>query len=92
MLAQHPKQEGKLIVKRVLALGGTTLVPPLANHPGTGLHTQALTEVPEDFVWLGGDNLAMSSDSRDYGAVPKSLLLGRLTAQVCTILMFVAAH
>lgn len=61
---------------------GATVAPPLANHPGTGLHTQAVADVPPGHVWLGGDNLAMSTDSRDYGPVPKSLLVGRLTAQV----------
>jgi len=82
VLAQHPKHGNKLIVKRVLATGGTMLAPPLANHPGTGLHKQAIVDVPPGFVWLGGDNLAMSNDSRDYGPVPQSLLLGKLTAQV----------
>eukprot|EP00892_Ulva_mutabilis_P007408 jgi/Ulvmu1/5039/UM021_0056.1 len=82
VLAEHPEQTGKLIVKRVLATGGTSLAAPLANTPGTGLHKQPLVQVPEGFVWLGGDNMAMSSDSRDYGPVPQSLLLGRLAAQV----------
>jgi mitochondrial inner membrane protease subunit 1 len=42
-----------------------------------------LIKVPRGHVWLTGDNLANSIDSRDYGAVPEATLRGRILARVC---------
>lgn len=38
--------------------------------------------VPPGHVWVGGDNLANSTDSRDYGPVPLGLVRGRVIAKV----------
>ena len=38
--------------------------------------------VPEGHVWLQGDNLSNSIDSRNYGAVPEATLKGRVLARV----------
>jgi mitochondrial inner membrane protease subunit 1 len=34
--------------------------------------------VPQGHVWLQGDNLNNSTDSRSYGAVPLALVRGRV--------------
>ena len=42
------------------------------------------SQVPEGHVWLQGDNLANSTDSRAYGAVPLGLVRGRVFYKVHT--------
>jgi signal peptidase I len=41
-----------------------------------------LRQVPRGHVWLQGDNLHNSTDSRHYGPVPYALLRGRVFAKV----------
>ncbi|MGH0133235.1 UNVERIFIED_CONTAM: hypothetical protein FKN15_005612 [Acipenser sinensis] len=37
-----------------------------------------LVMVPKGHVWLGGDDLKNSTDSRSYGPVPYTLITGRV--------------
>ncbi|KAN0040645.1 hypothetical protein ACTA71_008983 [Dictyostelium dimigraforme] len=37
-----------------------------------------LYEVPKDYVWIEGDNYETSRDSRNYGAIPKRLITGKV--------------
>ena len=39
-------------------------------------------KVPKGHIWLQGDNLANSIDSRNYGPVPEATLKGRVLARV----------
>ena len=39
-----------------------------------------MIEVPEGHVWLAGDNLAHSRDSRTYGPLPMALIRGKIVA------------
>ncbi|MCO5585311.1 hypothetical protein L7F22_039244 [Adiantum nelumboides] len=40
--------------------------------------------IPPGHVWLTGDNMANSTDSRDYGPVPLGMIRGRVIARVST--------
>lgn len=48
----------------------------------TALLQSALFQIPTGHVWLQGDNLIMSRDSREYGPVPLALVRGRVVCQV----------
>lgn len=39
-------------------------------------------QVPAGHVWLEGDNLENSCDSRDFGPVPQGLIRGRVICKV----------
>ncbi len=41
-------------------------------------------QVPKGHVWLQGDNIILSRDSREYGPIPLALVKGRVVFQVCS--------
>lgn len=83
MLSEHPSVPGRLVVKRLLALPGDTVLAPSHLDAGCGCHIEQAVTLPEGCVWLSGDNLACSLDSRAFGPVPYQLLMGRLLCKVC---------
>jgi inner membrane protease subunit 1 len=46
------------------------------------LKEREYTNVPAGHVWVGGDNLSNSTDSRSYGPVAMGLVKGRVFAKV----------
>ena len=44
--------------------------------------SREVIRVPKGHVWIQGDNLSNSIDSRNYGAVPEATLKGRVLARV----------
>eukprot|EP00002_Diphylleia_rotans_P020807 TRINITY_DN4039_c0_g3_i1.p1 TRINITY_DN4039_c0_g3~~TRINITY_DN4039_c0_g3_i1.p1 ORF type:complete len:154 (+),score=25.17 TRINITY_DN4039_c0_g3_i1:96-557(+) len=42
----------------------------------------SLYQIPEGQVWIEGDNTSSSTDSRSYGAIPISMVKGRVCFQV----------
>jgi inner membrane protease subunit 1 len=46
-------------------------------------------QVPKGHVWLLGDNIDNSLDSRTYGPVPLGLILGRVCYKVSVVLSVV---
>jgi inner membrane protease subunit 1 len=41
-------------------------------------------KIPKGMVWLAGDNMSNSTDSRMYGPVPLAMIKGRVLARVST--------
>lgn len=82
---RHSYQRGDVVVahsinnprhkvcKRIIAVAHDTFTPP---------HSHTAVTVPAGHVWLQGDNLANSSDSRVYGAVPLAMVVGRVEAKL----------
>jgi signal peptidase I len=76
-----------LLVKRIAALGGhaipsdesTVVVHRSRRHPGTWdekVVAEDLGRVPEGQMYVLGDNPPVSDDSRSFGPVPVSTLVG----------------
>lgn len=78
-----PGPANEIICKRIVAGPGDTLVVPLPTENGAGCHVERMVVVPPGHVWLTGDNVAMSRDSRFFGPIPCQMLVGRLVLQVC---------
>ncbi|KAL3423286.1 mitochondrial inner membrane protease subunit [Phlyctema vagabunda] len=68
---------GKLVLKRVVGMSGDYV---MRYTPGSG--NPEMIQVPQGHVWVVGDNMSSSSDSRIFGPVPMALILGRITAKV----------
>jgi signal peptidase I len=64
----------------------------MSNHPALVHQTHSsrrsmnrhatLCTIPDGYIWLEGDNALNSSDSRHYGPVPASLVVGRVVARI----------
>ncbi|XP_028764765.1 mitochondrial inner membrane protease subunit 1-like [Neltuma alba] len=75
VVVQSPENPQKFIVKRLLGLQGdsvTFLVDPKNSNK------RKTVVVPKGHVWLGGDNIYNSRDSRYFGPVPCDLLHARV--------------
>ncbi len=95
---ESPPNEGsstKDLIKRVIALPGETVEsrdgrividgqvldePYLEPHVQTGPLDKVT--IPPDHYWVMGDNRGNSRDSRFFGAIPESLIIGRAFVRV----------
>lgn len=85
IVVQHPDRVGT-VCKRVLGLPGDMVTKPSmrAMKHGRRLRRRrsGMVVVPDGHIWLEGDNPWNSSDSRNYGPVPASLIVGRVLLRV----------
>jgi signal peptidase I len=64
----------------------TSFLPPYQTSLGTLKRRSAATlTVPDGHLWVEGDNPWNSNDSRNYGAVPASLIVGRVVCRLWPI-------
>uniref|UniRef100_A0A8C2DG59 Mitochondrial inner membrane protease subunit n=1 Tax=Cyprinus carpio TaxID=7962 RepID=A0A8C2DG59_CYPCA len=73
VIAKSPFDPKMNICKRVIGLEGDKVC---TSGPSDIFKTH--TYVPRGHVWLEGDNLRNSTDSRSYGPVPYALIRGRV--------------
>ncbi|XP_025420239.1 mitochondrial inner membrane protease subunit 1 [Sipha flava] len=71
VVSKSPDEHKRFILKRVKAVDGQVV--------RRGVH---FVTVPRGSVWLEGDNQATSSDSWDFGPVPKGLIQGRVICRI----------
>ncbi|XP_024151788.1 mitochondrial inner membrane protease subunit 1 [Oryzias melastigma] len=73
VIAKSPFDPHMNICKRVVGLEGDKICTSAPSDL-----FKAHTYVPKGHVWLEGDNLTNSSDSRSYGPIPYALIRGRV--------------
>ncbi|XP_015435109.1 PREDICTED: mitochondrial inner membrane protease subunit 1 [Dufourea novaeangliae] len=81
VVSKCPSNPKQHICKRILGL------------PGDKVNDGII--VPNGHVWLEGDNIVNSTDSRVYGPVPQGLLRGRVICKIyplCDITFFGSEH
>ena len=73
----------ELAVKRIKGVEGDEI--RYWNRPAVVRDTGKIgdtAKVPRGHIWLEGDNPSMSRDSREYGAVPVGLVLGKAVCRI----------
>jgi len=78
VLCRNPLRAEHSIAKRVIGLPGDE-VRSVLSEPSS------VFRVPDGHMWLQGDCLEASRDSREYGAVPLELVRGKVVAKVWPI-------
>ena len=74
--AISPTEPHKLVLKRIIGMPGDIVkIDPL--DPNT-----KKIKVPKGKIWIIGDNLRFSRDSRDYGPISIGLVHGKALAKV----------
>ncbi|XP_050370429.1 uncharacterized protein LOC126788476 [Argentina anserina] len=75
VLLRSPEVPRKIVTKRLVAMEGQSVsyvVDPKNSH------VSQTVVVPKGHVWVEGDNIYDSTDSRMFGPVPYGLVQGRL--------------
>ncbi|KAI9024424.1 peptidase S24/S26A/S26B/S26C [Phycomyces nitens] len=76
VICMAPHAPGRFVMKRVVGLPGDSVCFDVTTKE------RKYVEVPEGHLWLSGDNMSNSNDSRTYGPVPMGLLRGRVVARL----------
>lgn len=79
VLLRSPENPLKTVTKRVLAFEGDTVT--FLPDPANGVASKTVL-VPKGHVWVQGDNIYESRDSRQFGPVPYGLIQGRAFCRV----------
>ncbi|AQK48968.1 Inner membrane protease subunit 1, nuclear encoding mitochondrial protein, mRNA [Zea mays] len=79
VLMISPEDPRKSVVKRVVGMQGDSVT--YLVDPGKSDSSRTVV-VPQDHVWVQGDNIFASNDSRQFGAVPYGLITGKIFCRV----------
>lgn len=79
IVARSPIDPRAVVCKRLIGIGGDVIcVDPSGKMEPASTHVV----IPEGYVWVTGDNLPMSRDSRTYGPLPLGAVRGKIFARV----------
>lgn len=81
VVVQHPNRRGT-VCKRILGLAGDQILLYRPGRFGGANSPQQVVTIPTGHIWIEGDNPNNSADSRTYGPVPASLVVGRVIARI----------
>ncbi|XP_024961811.1 mitochondrial inner membrane protease subunit 1-like isoform X1 [Cynara cardunculus var. scolymus] len=79
VIVRSPENPRKVITKRIIGMEGdsiTYVVDPINSD-----RTETLV-VPKGHIWVEGDNIYSSNDSRNFGPVPYGLLQGKVFLKI----------
>ncbi|KAK8651885.1 hypothetical protein V6N13_141462 [Hibiscus sabdariffa] len=79
VLVRSPLDPKKTLTKRIVAMEGDKVTFSLDS---TRSHNSRSLVVPKGHVWIQGDNLYVSRDSRHFGPLPYGLIEGKVFMRV----------
>ncbi|KAG9439697.1 hypothetical protein H6P81_019862 [Aristolochia fimbriata] len=79
VLARSPQNPKRLVTKRITAMEGDTV--SFSTDPMKDGVSRTVV-VPKGHVWIQGDNVLQSNDSRHFGAIPYGLLQGKVVCRI----------
>ncbi|KAJ7981921.1 mitochondrial inner membrane protease subunit 1 [Quillaja saponaria] len=79
VLVRSPLDPKRTLTKRILGMEGDRIT--YVVDPKNSDRTQSVV-VPKGHVWIQGDNIYLSSDSRLFGPVPYGLIQGKVFFRV----------
>lgn len=77
IILHHPSKEAT-ICKRIIGMPGDTII----RTDGGSRETNHRVKISPGHLWIEGDNTLESHDSRAYGAVPASLIIGKVVCRL----------
>uniref|UniRef100_A0A7S2KXP4 Peptidase S26 domain-containing protein n=1 Tax=Skeletonema marinoi TaxID=267567 RepID=A0A7S2KXP4_9STRA len=77
IILHHPSKEAT-ICKRIIGMPGDTII----RTDGGSRESNHRVKVSPGHLWIEGDNTLQSHDSRAYGDVPASLIIGKVVCRL----------
>ncbi|KAJ4827716.1 hypothetical protein Tsubulata_018038 [Turnera subulata] len=85
VLVRSPENPKKCLVKRVMGVEGDRVT--YVADPKNDDNRYETAVVPKGHIWIQGDNIYASRDSRQFGAVPYGLLQAKVFYRVSLFLL-----
>ncbi|CAN1845286.1 Mitochondrial inner membrane protease subunit 1 [Linum perenne] len=80
VLVRSPVEPRKIVAKRIVGMEGDRVT--FLADPSHSENSRTVLQVPKGHVWIQGDNVYASADSRYFGPVPYGLIQGRAFLRV----------
>lgn len=82
VLVRSPENPKKILTKRILGMEGDKVTYLVDPHNSEKCRT---ITVPKGHIWIQGDNMYNSQDSREFGPVPYGLIQSKVFCRIWPI-------